>query len=133
MLRGLLIQIWMCYQRNGLTISGMSIRAYTRQIPTLKKKKTSRYRQKFNRPPDQIMYGQKYGRKLVKSLGIEKKQEWAKEEPKLDNARKLRGIYLLDPDAAKNQKISKAQEENWKDLWHHPCHAKGWFIRASRK
>ena len=26
------------------------------------------------------------------------KQEWAIEKPKLDNARRLRGIYLIDPD-----------------------------------
>ena len=40
----------------------------------------------------QIMYGQKFGRTWVKPLRIEKKQEWAKEKPKLDNARRLRGI-----------------------------------------
>ena len=30
-------------------------------------------------------------------------------------------------------KFSKTQEENWKDLWHQPCHAKGWTssIQAS--
>ena len=26
------------------------------------------------------------------------KQEWAKEKPKFDNARRLRGIYLFDPE-----------------------------------
>ena len=44
------------------------------------------------------MYGQKCGRKLVKPRRIEKKQEWAKEKPKLDNARKLGGIHFVDPD-----------------------------------
>ena len=43
------------------------------------------------------MYGQEYGRKLVKPLRIEKKQEWAK-KAKLGNARRLRGIYFIDPD-----------------------------------
>ena len=52
--------------------------------------------QRFKRLPDQIMYGQKYGRKFVKPLRIEKK--WAKEKPKLDNAQKLIGIYFIDPD-----------------------------------
>ena len=46
----------------------------------------------------QIMYGQKFGRKWVMPLRIEKKKEWAKEKPKLDNARKMRGIYFIDPD-----------------------------------
>ena len=26
------------------------------------------------------------------------KQEWAKEKPKLDDARKLKGIYFIDPE-----------------------------------
>ena len=40
--------------------------------------------QRFKRLPDQIMYGQKYGRAQNRE-----KQEWAKEKPKLGNARKL--------------------------------------------
>ena len=34
------------------------------------------------------------------SKAVEKKgkQEWALEKPKLDNARKLRGIYFIDPE-----------------------------------
>ena len=44
------------------------------------------------------MYGQKFGRKLVKRLRIEKKGMGKKEKPKLDNARKLRGIYFIDQD-----------------------------------
>ena len=28
----------------------------------------------------------------------QEKQEWAREKPKLDNARKLRGIYFIDPE-----------------------------------
>ena len=28
----------------------------------------------------------------------EKKQKWAIEKPKLDNARRLRGIYFIDPE-----------------------------------
>ena len=34
------------------------------------------------------------------------KQKWAIEKPKLDNARKLRGIYFIDPD-------DKACHEEW--------------------
>ena len=33
------------------------------------------------------------------------KQEWAKEKPKLDNARKLEGIYFSDPDDRKYSDI----------------------------
>ena len=45
------------------------------------------------------MYGQKYGRTFVKPLKIEKiKKRKKNEKPKLDNARKLRGIYFIDPD-----------------------------------
>ena len=63
--------------------------------------------QRFKRLRDQIMYGQKFGRKLVKSLRIKKKQEWAKEKPKLDNARRLKGIYCVDPDGRECSEILK--------------------------
>ena len=49
------------------------------------------------RLPDLRMCGLKYGRKLVKPLRIEKKQEWKNERPKLDNARRQRNL-LIDPD-----------------------------------
>ena len=35
------------------------------------------------------------------------KQGWAEEEPKLDNARKLRGIYFIDPDDEEYKEILK--------------------------
>ena len=38
------------------------------------------------------MYGQKYGRKIGKAAQNREKQEWAKEKPKLGNARKLKYI-----------------------------------------
>ena len=44
------------------------------------------------------MYGQKYGRKLVKPFGI---------DPKLDNARKLKGIYFIGPDDREYSEILK--------------------------
>ena len=61
------------------------------------------------------MYGQKFGRKLGKASQNREKQEWAKERPKLDNARKLRGIFSMRM-TKRIQKQSKTQEENWKDL-----------------
>ena len=52
---------------------------------------------KFKRLPDQIMYGKKYGPKLVgKAAQDREKHEWNIEKPKLDNARRLRGVYLID-------------------------------------
>ena len=36
--------------------------------------------------------------KIGKDVQNREKQEWAKEKPKLDNARKMRGIYFIDPD-----------------------------------
>ena len=44
-----------------------------------------RDQQKFKRLPDQIMYGKKYGRKLVKPLRFEKNKNGQKKKPKLDN------------------------------------------------
>ena len=56
---------------------------------------------------------------LGKAAQNREKQEWAKEKPKLDNARRLRGIYFIDPDDSQ-----KIQEENWTDLWLPRCHVK---------
>ena len=67
---------------------------------------------------------------MARSLAAQnrEKQEWAKEKPKLDGARKLRGIYFINPDDKEFSEIftsqkKKTQEENWKDLWHEPCPA----------
>ena len=35
---------------------------------------------------------------MSKAAQRQEKQQWAIEKPKLDNARKLRGIYFIDPD-----------------------------------
>ena len=45
--------------------------------------------------------------KIGKAAQNREKQEWAKEEPKLDNVRKLRGIYFLDPDDREYSEILK--------------------------
>ena len=42
--------------------------------------------------------GLKFGPKWEKPLRRKKKQEWANEKPKLDDARRLRGIYFIDPE-----------------------------------
>ena len=37
----------------------------------------------------------------------ERKQEWANEKPKLDNAQRLRGIYFIDPEDEEDKEIIK--------------------------
>ena len=54
---------------------------------------------------------EKFGRKLVKPFRIEKNKNGHKKKPKLDNARKLRGIYFIDPRTTENcQKFSTMKE-----------------------
>ena len=68
------------------------------------------------------MYGQKYGRKFVKPLRIEKNMNGQKKRAKLDNARRLRGIYFIDPDDEEYREILKKREEkNWKDPFMAPA------------
>ena len=54
--------------------------------------------------PDHVW--QKYGRKSVKPIRIEKNKK-----PQLDNARRLRGIYFLDADDQDDKEILKNCEE----------------------
>ena len=63
--------------------------------------------------------------KIGKAAQNREKQEWAKEKPKLGNARKLRGIYFIDPDDKEYSKFIKNARKNWKDLWHQPCTGSG--------
>ena len=60
--------------------------------------------------------------KMEKAAENREKEEWANEKPKLDNARKLRGIYFIDPDDKEYPDIMKMQEEIWKDLWFQLTH-----------
>ena len=62
---------------------------------------------KFKRQQDQIMCGLRYGLRLGKPLKIPKKQEWAMEKPKSENARQLRGIYFIDQDDHEYQETMK--------------------------
>ena len=64
--------------------------------------------------PDTVC-GLKYGPKLGKPLRREKKQEWANEKPKLDNAQRMRGIYFIDPED---------EGESWKCIWTGLCRPK---------
>ena len=44
------------------------------------------------------MCDQKCGPKNAKAAQNREKQEWKNEKPKLDHARRLKGIYLIGPD-----------------------------------
>ena len=45
--------------------------------------------------------------KIGKAAQNREKQEWAKEKPRLDNARKVRRIYFIDPDDKEHSEILK--------------------------
>ena len=55
------------------------------------------------------------------------KQEWAVEKPKLDNARRMTGIYFVDPVGKEHEEDhqgpSRMQEEGWKCIWKRSCRA----------
>ena len=46
-------------------------------------------------------------RKIGKAAQNREKQEWAKQKPKLDNDRKMRGLYFVDPDDEEYKEILK--------------------------
>ena len=48
--------------------------------------------------------------KFGKATQNRENQEWVKEKPKLHNARKLRGIYFVDPEDKEYSEINKMQE-----------------------
>ena len=35
---------------------------------------------------------------MGRNAQLKERQKWSYEEPKLDNARKLRGVYFIDPE-----------------------------------
>ena len=49
--------------------------------------------------------------KIGKAVQNREKQEWAKEKPKLDNARKLTGFYFIDPDDKEHSEIIKKRKK----------------------
>ena len=80
--------------------------------------------QKFKRLPDQIMYGQKYGRKLVKPLRIEENKNGKTRRQNstlLEDWEEFTSLILM---TRITKKLFKVRGENWKDLWQQPCRAK---------
>ena len=53
--------------------------------------------QENKRPPDQTLCGQWFGKYMSDASKRKEKQKWAIEIAKLHNARKLHGIYFVDP------------------------------------
>ena len=52
------------------------------------------------------------------------KQKWAIEKPKLDNARRLRGVYFIDPaDAESKEIVKKTRGEGGKFRCQQQCFA----------
>ena len=50
---------------------------------------------------------------VSKAAQRKEKQQWAIEKPKLDNVRKLRGIYFIDPNDKGFKEIMKKRKETW--------------------
>ena len=48
--------------------------------------------------PDLRLCGLKFGSKMRKAAQKRENKEWANEKPKLDKARRTRGIYFIDPE-----------------------------------
>ena len=48
---------------------------------------------------------------VLKAAKKQKKQEWALEKPKLDNARKLRGIFFVDPEDGEYKETIKNERK----------------------
>ena len=61
---------------------------------------------------------------MSKSFQQNEKRHWATEKPKLDNSRKLRGVYYIDPeDTEVLENMKHASERSWKCHWNPPCPA----------
>ena len=53
-------------------------------------------------------------RGMSKNTKLREKHKWSIEKPKLDNARRLRGIYFIDPEDVEFKEIMKNARRNWK-------------------
>ena len=58
---------------------------------------------------------------LWKSMGkhakLKEKQKWSEEKLHLENARKLRGIYFIDPEDKEFKETSRTRVRSWKHQW----------------
>ena len=64
-------------------------------------------------------------RRMARNAKLRENHKRAIEKPKLDHARRLRGIHFIDPEDRKFKEISlRMQEENWKHHLLQPCLAR---------
>ena len=121
MLPGVLILIWTSCKKRKLTITGMSILASLcqtagedSQILLYKKRSlqkdtccSGRDWQRFKRLPDRIMYGQKFGHKLVNLLRIEKNNNGQKRNRNLTIREDWEEFIFLIQTTENTQKFSE--------------------------
>ena len=122
MFRGPHIQMSMCCKKRRLAIVGMSIRMSICQMILGEGSQNSLYWKRslqkdtcgpggdwrrFKRHPDQIMFGQKYGRKLVKPLRIEKNRNGQKKSQNLTMLDNWEEFTLLIQTTKNTKKFSK--------------------------
>ena len=62
--------------------------------------------------------------KLGRNAQLKEKQKWSNEKLHLENARKLRGIYFIDPEDKEVKETIKNARINWKRQWLPPCLAR---------
>ena len=124
----LLVQNWTCCKKNVLTIIGMLTWIEVYQIhgkwftnfTLLKEKPPDGYKlsgrsltkiQATTRPDHAWP---EVWTKIGRAAQNREKQDWANEKPKLDNARKLRGIYFIDPEDDEYKETITKLKKNWK-------------------
>ena len=94
---GQLTPIWTSFKKSVLMTTGMSIRREVCQILG----RDSRSREILTKAqtttrPDHVW--PEVRTNIGKAAQMREKQEWAKEKRKLDNARRIRGIFFVDPE-----------------------------------
>ena len=65
-----------------------------------------------------------FWKSMGKHAKLKEKQKWDEEKIHLDNARKLRGIYFIDPEDTELKETSRTRVKSWKHQWILLCPAK---------
>ena len=65
----------------------------------------------------QLTYRPELWTKLGRNAQQKERQKWSHEKPQLDNARKLRGIYVIDPGTRDSKRPSRMLARNGKHQW----------------
>ena len=64
---------------------------------------------------------------------VKEKQNWASEKRKLENDRKLRGIYFIEPEDEEFKEIIKNSRKSWKSQQHLLCLVKAQMAESTEK